>query len=96
MAAKKAAASKAAVSKAAAKTAAKKVAKKTASGAKVTESDLTQIATEVLAGKHGTGRERDIALRAAGHDPVAVQRETAKLRGAQHRENYDPRAGRPS
>jgi len=40
---------------------------------------LEDVAKEVLAGKHGTGRERDISLRAAGHDPIAVQKETARV-----------------
>jgi hypothetical protein len=63
------------------KTASKTTTKKTTkAAAKKVESDLEAVAQEVLAGKHGTGRERDISLRTAGHDPLAVQREVAKLR----------------
>ena len=40
------------------------------------------VAPAVLAGKFGTGRDRDDALRQAGHDPATVQKETAKLRAA--------------
>jgi hypothetical protein len=39
---------------------------------------VANAAGEVIKGKMGTGRERDIALRAAGHDPVAVQKEVAR------------------
>jgi hypothetical protein len=41
-----------------------------------------EVAAEVVAGKWGSGRERDDALRQAGHRPAAVQMESAKLRAA--------------
>ena len=72
--------------KAAAKrTTAKKTVAKTARPAKTGDpaeglvSPLEDVGRDVLAGKYGTGRERDIALRAAGHDPAKVQKETARL-----------------
>ena len=68
------------------KTGAKKtVAKKTTSTptgnqtGEPAEGLVQNAAGEVIKGKYGTGRERDIALRAAGFDPAAVQKEAARL-----------------
>lgn len=44
---------------------------------------LDLIAQEVLDGKWGSGRERDILLSDAGHDPRKVQRSVARLRASQ-------------
>lgn len=43
---------------------------------------IEEVAQEVHAGKWNSGRERDDALRQAGHDPEAVQKEAAKVRAA--------------
>lgn len=59
------------------KTAAKK---KVAAKKTVVDSAIESVATEVLNGKWGTGRERDDALRKAGHDPAKVQKEAARQR----------------
>ena len=72
-------AKKAAAKKAVAKTSRTHQAAKTGDPAEGLVAPLEDIANEVLAGKHGTGRERDIALRAAGHDPAKVQKEAARL-----------------
>lgn len=39
---------------------------------------MTQLAREVIAGRWGNGDERVRRLRAAGHDPVAVQAEVRR------------------
>ena len=68
------------------KSAAKKAPAKKAAAKKV-EAEVTQtvksiedVAAESLQGKWGTGRDRDTALRAAGHDPALVSKEAAKQR----------------
>ena len=43
---------------------------------------LEQVASHAMKGKLGTGRERDDALRQAGHDPSAVQKEIARQQAA--------------
>jgi hypothetical protein len=54
---------------------------KAESTAKETVSEITKVAQETLRSnsKWGTGRERDQALRLAGHDPAEVQRERVRL-----------------
>lgn len=73
------------------KTVAKKtVAKKTTTAKKapvsVEDKALDDIARETLTNKWGTGRDRDTALRDAGHDPTAVQAARARLQA----ENTNP------
>ena len=46
------------------------------------EGTIETVAADVFAGKWGTGRDRDDALRQAGHDPIAVNKEAVKLRAA--------------
>lgn len=67
------------------KAAAKKAVKKAAAPAKkatteVESSPLEGLAREVMSGKWNSGRERDILLREAGHDPRAIEKEVARLR----------------
>jgi hypothetical protein len=40
--------------------------------------DISNVAKEVIEGKWNSGRERDDALRLAGHDPLLVQQEVAR------------------
>lgn len=52
---------------------------------RVTEAEglsLEKAATHAMQGRFGTGRDRDDALRQAGHSPAAVQREIAKQTAA--------------
>lgn len=68
------------------KSAAKKAPAKKAAAKKVeaeevpTLKSIEDVAAESLQGKWGTGRDRDTALRAAGHDPALVSKEAAKQR----------------
>jgi|SRR6188768_2238663 len=45
------------------------------------DSDATSLAEECLVGSWGTGRDRDLRLAAAGHDPDAVRKEVYRIRG---------------
>jgi hypothetical protein len=56
----------------------KSAAKKAETAVKADVPDVSGVAQEVIAGKWNSGRERDDALRAAGHDPALVQQEVAK------------------
>lgn len=48
---------------------------------KTSASDATKLAEECLVGSWGTGRDRDLRLAAAGHDPDAVRKEVYRIRG---------------
>jgi hypothetical protein len=51
---------------------------------------LKKLAEQVLDGDFGSGRDRDLRLRAAGHDPDLVGAAAIKLRGERAREaEYD-------
>lgn len=81
-AAKKAATKKPAVNKKTSKGPSGAQAGAPAEGTIVPLKTTEEVAEEVHAGKFGTGRDRDDALRQAGHDPEVVQKEAAKLRAA--------------
>jgi len=61
----------------------KKPTKKASKKEKATTSkdDATALAEECLVGSWGTGRDRDLRLAAAGHDPDAVRKEVYRIRG---------------
>jgi hypothetical protein len=44
------------------------------------QKNLRAVAEGVISGKYGTGRERELKLVAAGHNPRQVEREVARLR----------------
>lgn len=55
--------------------------KKAAKAKKTSDADATRLAEECLVGSWGTGRDRDLRLAAAGHDPEAVRKEVYRIRG---------------
>lgn len=83
MVVKKTATKKVATKKTAAKkTAAKKTVAKVKSTSESTLKSMEDVASEVLKGKWGSGRDRDDALRQAGYDPAVVSQEANRQRVA--------------
>lgn len=82
MAVKKAAAKKTAVKKSTAKPVVTRTVgvKPVKAVTSTPDKSVEEVAAEVLKGKWNSGRERDDALRRAGFDPAAVQKEAARQR----------------